>query len=114
MYEIWLVMNIVYELALSIWPVLALAGAVWLLLLVMARQRIGWRQVPRAVAVGAAVAVLLFFSVPSLTQSSWSNMGYWVDWANLLAVALGLGTLAAVFAWPLLALLRQPKPTGKP
>lgn len=114
MYEIWLVMNIVYELALSIWPVLALAGAVWLLLLVMARQRIGWRQVPRAVAVGAAVAVLLFFSVPSLTQSSWSNMGYWVDWANLLAIALGLGALAALFAWPLLALLRQPGTTGKP
>jgi hypothetical protein len=31
-------------------------------------------------------------------------MGYWVDWANLLAIALGLGALAAAFAWPLAAL----------
>lgn len=114
MYEIWLVMNIVYEIALGIWPVVALALAVWLVLLVLARQRVGWRQVPLALAVGAAVAVLLFLLVPSLTQSSLSNMGYWVDWANLLAVALGLGALAAVFAWPLLALLRQPGTTGKP
>lgn len=106
MYEIWLVMNIVYEIALSIWPVVALALAAWLLLLVLARQRIGWQQVPQVVGVGAVVAVLLALTVPTLTQSSLSNLDYWVDWANLLAVALGLGTLAAVFSWPLLALLR--------
>ncbi|GAB3361642.1 MULTISPECIES: hypothetical protein [Giesbergeria] len=106
MYEIWLVINIVYELALSIWPVVALALAVWLVLLVWARQHIGWQQGPRAVGVGAVVALLLFLTVPTLTQSSLSNLDYWVDWANLLAVALGLGTVAAVFSWPLLALLR--------
>ena len=53
---------------------------------------------------GALVAVALFFSVPALTQSSLSNMGYWVDWANLLAIALGLGALAAVFSVPLFGL----------
>ena len=40
-------------------------------------------------------------------------MGYWVDWANLLAVALGLGALAAVFSVPLLgrpARRRHPGP----
>ena len=104
MYEIWLAMNIVYEIALGIWPLLALLLAVWLGLLVAARGRLGGRQVRQAALLGALVAVALFFSVPTLTQSSLANMGYWVDWANLLAVALGLGALAAVFSVPLLGL----------
>lgn len=104
MYEIWLAMNIVYEIALGIWPLLALLLAVWVALLVAARGRLGARQVRQALLLGALVAVALFFSVPTLTQSSLANMGYWVDWANLLAVALGLGALAAVFCLPLLGL----------
>jgi hypothetical protein len=104
MYEIWLVMNIVYEIALGIWPLLALLLAVWAVMLVAARRRLGARQVRQAALLGALVAVALFFSVPTLTQSSLANMGYWVDWANLLAVALGLGALAAVFSLPLLGL----------
>lgn len=106
MYEIWLVMNIVYEIALGVWPLLALALAVWLVLLWAARQRLGARALRQALALGALVAAALFFTVPTLTQSSLSNMGYWVDWANLLAVALALGALAGVFLWPLLALRR--------
>lgn len=103
MYEIWLVINIVYEIALTMWPLLALALAVWLVLLFVARGRSGGAGA--AVGIGALAAVLLFFTVPSLTHSSLSNMGYWVDWANLLAVALGLGAVASVFVWPLMALL---------
>ncbi len=104
MYEIWLAMNIIYEIALGVWPLLALLLAVWLGLLVAARGRLGGRQVRQAALLGALVAVALFFSVPTLTQSSLANMGYWVDWANLLAIALGLGALAAVFSVPLLGL----------
>ena len=104
MYEIWLAMNIVYEIALGIWPLLALLLAVWVVTLVAARGRLGGRQVRQALLLGALVAVALFFSVPTLTQSSLANMGYWVDWANLLAIALGLGALAAVFSVPLLGL----------
>ena len=104
MYEIWLAMNIVYEIALGIWPLLALLLAVWVALFVAARGRLGARQMRQALLLGALVAVALFFSVPALTQSSLSDMGYWVDWANLLAIALGLGALAAVFSVPLLGL----------
>ena len=104
MYEIWLAMNIVYEIALGVWPLLALLLAVWVALLVAARGRLGAHQVRQALLLGALVAVALFFSVPTLTQSSLANMGYWVDWANLLAIALGLGALAAVFSVPLLGL----------
>ena len=104
MYEIWLAMNIIYEIALGIWPLLALLLAVGVALFGAARGRLGARQVRQALLLGALVAVALFFSVPTLTQSSLSNMGYWVDWANLLAIALGLGALAAVFSVPLLGL----------
>ena len=97
MYEIWLAMNIVYEIALGIWPLLALLLAVWVALFVAARGRLGARQVRQALLLGALVAVALFFSVPTLTQSSLANMGYWVDWANVLAIALSLSALAALF-----------------
>jgi hypothetical protein len=72
----------------------------WLMKVPHAQARLhGGAQGP-----GLMVAVALFFSVPTLTQSSLANMGYWVDWANLLAIALGLGALAAVFSVPLLGL----------
>lgn len=107
MYEIWLAMNIVYEIALGIWPLLALLLVVWLAMLVAARGRLGARQAGRALVLGLVVTVALFFSVPALTQSSLANMGYWVDWANLLAVALGLGALATVFSLPLFGLVAR-------
>jgi hypothetical protein len=34
-------------------------------------------------------------------------MGYWVDWANLLAMAAGCGVAAAVLLWPVLAMRRS-------
>ena len=108
MYEIWLVLNIVYEIALSIWPVLALALAVWLIALWAARARLGKPALRQALLLAGVAAVALFFAIPTLTQSSLSNLGYWVDWAMLLAIALGLGALAGVFLYPLLALLQKP------
>ena len=115
MYEIWLVLNIVYEIALSLWPQLALALGVWLLMLWAARARLGGAAgrstLGLALVLLAVLAVVLFFTVPGLTHSSLSSMGYWVDWANLASVALGLGALAALFLWPLMALLRGKGPT---
>ena len=97
MYEIWLVLNIVYEIALGLWPLL-------LGLLLAARNRLLRRAVRPALLLGGLVAVALVPGVPWLTQSSLVQMGYWVDWANVLAIALGLGALAALFTWPLMAL----------
>ena len=108
MYEILLGLNIVYEIALSLWPLLALLLAVWLIMLWGARARLGRGAGSQALLLGVLAAVVLFFTVPTLTHSALSNMGYWVDWVMLAAVALGLGALAAVFLWPLLALLKGP------
>ena len=112
MYEILLGLNIVYEIALSLWPLLALMLAVWLVMLWAGRARLGRGAGRQAVLLGVLAAVVLFFTVPMLTHSSLSNMGYWLDWVMLAAVALGLGAVVAVFCWPLLALLRSPQRTA--
>jgi len=106
MYEIWLVMNILWEIALAVWPLLLVGGVLWLLLMALAlrRQRPDWRGGFRlALLAFGGVAVLAVLGVPPATQSSLAEMGYWVDWANLLAIAAGFGAIAAAFVWPLAA-----------
>ncbi|MBS7351308.1 MAG: hypothetical protein KIG95_14395 [Comamonas sp.] len=105
MYEIWLVLNIVYEIALSIWPTLLVLLLIWLVLLVVARKRLNSCAIRPAMMLAAVVAVVLFFATPALTKSSFSEMGYWVDWANLLGVAAGFGVAAGVFFLPIAALV---------
>lgn len=110
MYEIWLVLNILWEMALGVWPLLAGAALLWLLLLAAAARRgAGWRAaLPWTVAAGALAAVAGFVLLPAWSRSSLSEMGYWVDWANLAAMACGVGAAVAVFVWPLLAMRRRP------
>jgi hypothetical protein len=105
MYELWLALNIVWETALGIGPMLVVAAAVWLGLVVMAlRGSSAWRgTLPLSLALGLAVAIAAFLTVPSLTRSSLGELRYWVDWANLAAIALAAGGMAAAFAWPVLA-----------
>jgi hypothetical protein len=105
-YEIWLVMNILWEIALEVWPVVAGIAVLWVIAMARAwgRSATGWRRaVPAALGAGAVAAIIAFLVVPGLTKSSLSELAYWVDWANLLAIAIGAGALVALFAWPLLA-----------
>jgi hypothetical protein len=46
-------------------------------------------------------------ALPSLSQSTLSDMGYWVDWAALLGMAAGVGVAAAVLLWPVLAMRQR-------
>lgn len=108
MYEIWLALNIAYETALLLWPYIAVGLGLWLVLLRVAGHRLGRRAVAPALAVGAAAAVLAFAALPALSRSSFADMGYWVDWANLLALALASGAVVALFAYPLASLWRRP------
>jgi hypothetical protein len=59
----------------------------------------------------AAVAVLLslaaVLALPSLSQSTLADMGYWVDWTALLGMAAGVGVAAAVLLWPVLAMRQR-------
>jgi hypothetical protein len=106
MYEIWLMLNIVWEIAMSLWPLLLVAAAVWLALLGTTWRTAGghWRAgLLPALGVGAVTAIVAALLVPGLTRSTLSDMGYWVDWAALLGLAAAAGGVAASFVWPMLA-----------
>lgn len=110
MYEIWLGLNIVWEIALQ-WRLPLLIGLLaWATLVGLAwgrgaRWRASW---PPAAGLGALSAIVAFFAVPGLSKSSLAEMGYWVDWANLTGIALGVGAVALAYAWPALALRAGP------
>jgi hypothetical protein len=107
MYEIWLAMNIVWEIAMSIWPALLVAALAWIALVVVALRRPGARWgagLGTAVLAGIAVMVVSVLVVPYLTKSSLAEMGYWVDWANLAAIGAGFGAIAAAYVWPVAAM----------
>lgn len=113
MYEIWLVMNIAWEIAVGLWPLLLAAALLWTVLLLTAWRRPGTRWRPAvlpAVGIGAVVMLAAVLLVPGWSRSSLSEMGYWVDWANLLTVAGGFGAAAWAWAWPLLAMRREGTP----
>lgn len=112
MYEIWLMLNIVYELALAVWPWLLALALVWLALLLLARgrRRADWRaSLPGAGGLGLLVALVIFFVTPLWSRSGLGEMKYWVDWANLLGIAAGWGVGGLLLAWPLLTWLRPPQ-----
>jgi len=110
MYEIWLVMNILWEIALGLWPWLALYA-----LLGGGLVALAWRQpwplwrraLPGTAALAAGAALLAFLAIPTAVRSSLQEMGYWVDWANLASLALGFGVAVMALAWPAGVLLRR-------
>jgi hypothetical protein len=109
MYEIWLMINIVYEIALSYWLPITLGAALWLGLMWLARKRLSAQVVPLSLALGAVAAVVAFFALPAINKSTLADMGYWVDWVNLGSWALTAGALAVLAVIPLASLMRQPR-----
>jgi hypothetical protein len=110
MYEVWLVTNIVWEIALGFWPLLAVGAVAWLVRMALARRRPAahWRSAwPMAAGITVVAAVTGFLVVPTATSSSLQELVYGVDWANLASIALGIGVAALALAWPAWVLLRQ-------
>jgi hypothetical protein len=115
MYEIWLMLNIVWEIALGAMPWLLAAAAVWAVLVVLAARHRASSSAAGpapaaarpALAVGLGAAVLALFAVPALTQSSLGEATYLADWLALGGIALAAGVAAFLFAWPALRLLRS-------
>lgn len=107
MYEIWLVSNIVWEMAVGLWPVIAGALLIWLAIMAAALARPGarWRAaLPWAAGMALAASAVAALLLPGLSRSSLAELAYWVDWANLLAMAAGVGAVVAAFVWPLAAM----------
>jgi len=115
MYEIWLALNIVFELALAnaglVLAYLCLLAVLFALAL-FARGA-GWRRgLPIAIAIGLVVAIAVFLLLPGWSGASFGEMRYWLDWANLAAMAAGFGGAAALLVWPLVARARRTRPAG--
>ena len=108
MHEVWLALNRAYELALSALPLVAVVAGSWLALMWAARDGLSARHIPLALGLGLLAAVVAALAVPLLTGASLADMASWRDWASLAAVALGLGAVVALLAWPVVCLLRQP------
>jgi hypothetical protein len=110
MYELWLMLNIVWETLLAAWPLvlvllLVFGGLTWAAL---SRRGAAWRAAwPVALAGAAIVGVLSFLALPSLTRSSLGELKYWVDWLALTGLAGGFALLAAALLLPLTVLLKR-------
>lgn len=110
MYEMWLTLNILFELGLQYLPVVVATAVLWVVLIGVAasRGRPGWgKAIKPAVVAFVVVTAITFFITPGLTRSSFANMGYWVDWANLFLYAAAFGGVAAALVWPLAAMMRR-------
>jgi hypothetical protein len=108
MYEIWLTLNIVWELMLDAWPLVLAAALAWVVLTGLALAKGGgWGAALKpALLAAVVVGVVSVFAVPALTKSSLAELAYWVDWANVIGIGAAVGAVAAAFVWPLGALMR--------
>lgn len=55
---------------------------------------------------GAVMATLLFLAIPYLTGSSFAFMGYWLDWALLIFMAVGYAVASLVWLHPIVRLVK--------
>lgn len=107
MYEIWLAMNIVYEMVLGLLPALLALALVWAVVMVIYRRQLVQVSATPLAAVAVLVTLAAVLALPSLSKSTLGDMGYWLDWANLLAMAAGFGVAAALLLWPVLAIRKR-------
>ena len=106
MYELWLMLNILWEVALSAWPMLLAAALLWLVLMGITLRTAGARwsaSLPSALLIGGIAAFAAFLLLPRALSSTLSDLGYWVDWVTLIGLALAVGGAVAAYASPLLA-----------
>jgi hypothetical protein len=107
MYEIWLAMNIAYEIALGLWPALLPLALVWAVVMVINRKKLAQVSGAALAAVAVLVSLVAVLALPPLSRSTMADMGYWVDWAGLLAMGAGVGVAAALLMWPVLAMRQR-------
>lgn len=108
MYEVWLMLNIVFEIVLDALGTVLVILLAWLVLMTLARQRLRTETIRSSLVIGVVATVVLGAVLPAVLASSFADMGYWVDWANLLGVAGAGGAIITAFAWPVLSLVRRP------
>jgi len=100
MYELQLALNIVFEWALQN------GGAVLAYLLVLGgiavaglKRGLHWPCWRVLLPLGCGLFLLAGLTIPALTGASLGDLDYWVDWANLAAIAGGFAVAITVPVW---------------
>lgn len=109
MYEIWLAVNIAWEIvvAQAAWTISLAVVFVALVVLAFVRGgdwSAGWRWAWKSAVLAAAAAAV---ALPRLSGASWSDLSYVVDWLLLVAIAAAFGVAVAAIVWPLAAAFRR-------
>ncbi|HRQ56612.1 MAG TPA: hypothetical protein PLN31_04285 [Azoarcus taiwanensis] len=102
-YEVWLAVNIVWEYLMANLPVIIilLVAIAFLFGIAVVKGSPAWRKGLRVgILGGIVVALVSIFIIPSVIDSKLSDLNYWVDWANLFAIAGIWGAIGAVMLWP--------------
>lgn len=110
MYEIWLILNTFYELALANLGLVLGTLVVWLMLMLVTQfsKKLPWSKgVKAAIIVGLVAWVIFFALVPSLTKSSFAEVNSVIDWLSVAGVAAGFAGLLAIFIGPLYLLVKR-------
>ena len=110
MYEIWLIINTFYELALANLGLVLVTLILWLVLMVIAMftKRLPWRKgIKPAILIGMVLWVFYFVMMPGWTKSSFANVTYILDWLTLGGVTTAFAALSALFIWPLYLILKR-------
>src|SRR5690554_2762829 len=100
MYEIWLIINTFYELALANLALVLGVFIVWAILMGLTWQRKSkpWGAgVKPALLAAVAVWIISFMLIPGMTKSSFANVTYILDWLVVAGVAAAIAGLAALF-----------------
>lgn len=110
MYEIWLIINTFYELALANLGLVLSTIVVWLILMLVTqfKKSLPWGNGAKAAAVIGLVAWAIFFvMVPGLSKSSFASVNSIVDWLIVAGVAGGFACLLALFVGPIYLLAKR-------
>jgi len=109
MYEIWLALNILWEIALGYMPLLIGTLICWAVLIAVALRsrnaQWGAGTLP-AIISGVLFGLIAFVAFPTLTASSLAAQEYWVDWAALSGIALAYGAAFFLISLPLWAMFK--------
>lgn len=110
MYEIWLILNTFYELALMHLGAVVGVLVVWLVLMAVTglKKKQPWSKgLLPALIVAVPTWILCFVMIPGWTKSSFDHVNGVLDVLTVAGVAAALAGLLAVFVWPVYLLLRR-------
>lgn len=103
LYEVQLAINIMWEYLLANLAVviILLVTIAFLFGIAAVKGAPAWKKGLRVGIIGGIVVALgSLFVIPSVIDSKLSDLTYWVDWANLFAVAGIWGAIGAAMLWP--------------